>query len=118
MPKEYGNSILWGNILNTALNFILIPFAGPIGAALATLGAKITVTIVGYYYFRRATNYPILKDYLLFFIASVIPLLSVIILSAVLNEKILLTLIFILIYSLLVWSIYNKYFKLRMIKTS
>lgn len=74
MSKEYGTSIFLGNILNTILNFSLIPFFGAIGAALATMAAKIIVTVVGYIYFKKITDYPIAADFLCFTIASVFPL--------------------------------------------
>jgi O-antigen/teichoic acid export membrane protein len=75
MSREYGTSIFWGNVLNTVLNFSLIPFFGAIGAALATLAAKIIVTVVGYIYFRKTTDYPIATDFFYFFLASAFPLL-------------------------------------------
>jgi O-antigen/teichoic acid export membrane protein len=75
MSREYGTSIFWGNVLNTILNFSLIPFYGAIGAALATMAAKIIVSVVGYIFFKKATDYPLAADFLYFFIASVFPLL-------------------------------------------
>jgi O-antigen/teichoic acid export membrane protein len=75
MSREYGTSIFWGNVLNTVLNFSLIPFWGAIGAALATLAAKIIVTVVGYIFFRKTTDYPIGTDFFYFFLASAFPLI-------------------------------------------
>jgi O-antigen/teichoic acid export membrane protein len=62
-PREYGNSTLLGGALNMALNFALIPRYGGFGAAWATVAAKVAVTLSGVRYFRRATNYPLVRDF-------------------------------------------------------
>jgi O-antigen/teichoic acid export membrane protein len=114
MSKEYGSSIYWGNVLNTALNFTLIPFFGAIGAALATLAAKIIVTIVGYIYFKAATDYPIAKEFTYFFIASAVPLLLVYALSFATSNTIVLGVAFSIAYVLIVAGFYINYFKARL----
>lgn len=111
MSKEYGNSIFWGNVLNTLLNLALIPFMGAAGAALATLAAKLIVTIVGYGYFRKATGYPIVKDFLLFFIASLIALLLVYLLSMAVSDSYVLMAVFGAGYLAIVGVMYQVYFK-------
>jgi O-antigen/teichoic acid export membrane protein len=114
MQKEFGNSILWGNILNTLLNFTLIPFMGAIGAALATLAAKLIVTVVAYVYFRKVTDYPIVKDFAYFFAASIIPLLFVYIASFITTIDLILIPVYGVIYLLLVAVMYKKYFSINM----
>lgn len=111
MSKEYGNSVLWGNVLNTLLNVTLIPFMGAVGAALATLAAKLIVTIVGYVYFRKATDYPIVKDFLIFFVSSVVPLLLISLVSAVVSNSYVLMVLFGVSYLVIVWFMYKLYFK-------
>lgn len=81
MAKEYGNSIFCGNITNIILNFTLIPIYGAIGAATATLGAKLIVTVVGLTFFKRVTDYPIIADFIYFVAASSIPLIIVYLIS-------------------------------------
>jgi O-antigen/teichoic acid export membrane protein len=63
-PREYGNSTAFGGVLNLGLNFGLIPPYGGLGAAWATVAAKIAVTLAGIRYFRRATDYPLVRDFL------------------------------------------------------
>ena len=62
-PREYGNSTLFGGALNLGLNFALIPPFGGFGAAWATVAAKVAVTLAGIRYFRRATDYPLVRDF-------------------------------------------------------
>lgn len=62
-PREYGNATAVGGALNIALNFALIPTYQAVGAAWATLAAKVAVTLVGIRYFRRAADYPLLRDF-------------------------------------------------------
>jgi O-antigen/teichoic acid export membrane protein len=62
-PREYGNSTGLGGILNLGLNFTLIPPYQGLGAAWATVAAKVAVTLAGIRYFRRTTDYPILRDF-------------------------------------------------------
>lgn len=61
--REYGNSTLVGGVLNLGLNFALIPSYAGFGAAWATVAAKVAVTIAGIRYFRRATDYPLVRDF-------------------------------------------------------
>jgi len=61
-PREYGNSTLFGGVLNLGLNFALIPTYQAFGAAWATVAAKIAVTLAGVRYFQRATDYPLVRD--------------------------------------------------------
>jgi O-antigen/teichoic acid export membrane protein len=62
-PREYGNSTLLGGALNLGLNFALIPPYEGFGAAWATVAAKVAVTLAGIRYFRRATDYPLVRDF-------------------------------------------------------
>ncbi len=111
MAKEFGGSILWGNVLNTALNFSLIPFWGALGAAVATLAAKIVVTVLGYNYFRKATDYPIVRDFLYFFGASVVPLLAVFGLAALWPGRYYLFVVYGAIYLMLAGLLFRYRFK-------
>jgi O-antigen/teichoic acid export membrane protein len=61
-PREYGNATAAGGVVNLILNVALIPSFGGFGAAWATVGAKVAVTVVGLRYFRRATDYPLVRD--------------------------------------------------------
>lgn len=61
--REYGNAILAGSGTSLALNAVLIPATGGLGAALATVGAKVVVTVIGVRYFRGISHYPILRHY-------------------------------------------------------
>lgn len=69
-PHEYANAHLAGFATNMVANIVLIPPLLAIGAALASIFAKIGVAIVGYVGFRRATKYPMLTDFLLYFAMS------------------------------------------------
>jgi O-antigen/teichoic acid export membrane protein len=111
MSREFGNSVTWGTVINTVLNFMLIPFLGAIGAALATLAAKIIVTIVAYLYFIKATDYPVLKQFLYFFTASSVALLLVYILSLVATNNYMLIAVYGLVYILIISRFYKTYFK-------
>lgn len=118
MSREYGNSILWGNILNTILNFTLIPLWGAVGAAVATLAAKLIVTVVGYVYFRVATDYHILKDFNWFFAASSIPLILMPLISGVVPNRYLLMGVFAFVYILIVGAAYKSHFQRAMANDS
>lgn len=61
--REYGNALGLGGALNLGLNLALIPSLKGFGAAWATVAAKIVVTVIGVHYFRRATNYPLIRDF-------------------------------------------------------
>lgn len=61
--REYGNSTLLGGALNLGLNFAIIPPYGGYGAAWATVAAKVAVTLAGIRYFRRVTDYPLVRDF-------------------------------------------------------
>jgi O-antigen/teichoic acid export membrane protein len=63
-PREYGNSTALGGALNLGLNAALIPVFGGVGAAWATVAAKVAITVFGIRYFRRASDYPIVRDIL------------------------------------------------------
>lgn len=116
MSREYGSSIFWGNVLNTILNFSLIPFFGAVGAALATLAAKVIVTVVGYVYFIRVTNYPIARDFIYFFIASIIPLLIVYAINFVFHSSYILAAIYGMVYLVIIYFMYDRYFKINQSK--
>lgn len=62
-PREYGNATGLGGALNLGLNVALIPPFKGFGAAWATVVAKIAVTLIGIRYFRRATDYPLVRDF-------------------------------------------------------
>lgn len=62
-PSEYGNATAFGGAVNLVLNFALIPAYGGFGAAWATVAAKVAVTLAAIRYFRRAMNYPIIRDF-------------------------------------------------------
>ena len=70
MPRQYGNSIFAGNVANLALNLLLIPSFQAVGAAVATLAAKIAVTVLGLRHFRQATTYPVVADFSVYFAIS------------------------------------------------
>lgn len=114
MQREFGTSIFWGNVLNTVMNFALIPLWGAVGAALATLGAKVIVTIVSYVYFRRVTDYPIVTDFSWFFIASAIPLVLVVLAARLFTNPFVLTALFGVVYCALVVAIYQAFFRERL----
>jgi O-antigen/teichoic acid export membrane protein len=73
-PREFGNSLLFGGAVNLALNFALIPSFGGLGAAWATVAAKVAITIVGIRYFRRATDYPLIRDLIEYLALSAVAL--------------------------------------------
>jgi len=116
MSREYGNSILWGNIINIILNFVLIPFFGAAGAALSVLAAKLTVNIVSYKYFKDATNYPIIKDFAYFFTAAIIPLAVISIMALIIHNAYMLMMIFIATYLALMFLFYRRYFGIAVSK--
>jgi O-antigen/teichoic acid export membrane protein len=62
-PREYGNSQAIGGALNLGLNFVLIPPFRGSGAAWATVAAKVAVTLAGLRYFRRVSDYPLIRDF-------------------------------------------------------
>lgn len=62
-PKEYSRALLAGSGANLAGNVLLIPSLLGIGAAVATIVAKLSVASVGFVGFRRVVNYPILADF-------------------------------------------------------
>ena len=109
MAREYGNSILWGNLLNLFFNLTLIPFMGALGAALATVAAKLIVTAAGYIYFKRAVHYPILRDFAYFFSAAVVSMLFAIIITIITASSHIGMIIFVIIYIVIILIIYNDY---------
>lgn len=74
LPREYGNSTSLGGLLNLGLNLALIPSFGGLGAAWATVAAKVAVTVAGLRYFRRATDYPLVRDFGLYSAISAVAL--------------------------------------------
>src|SRR4029077_5042597 len=60
--REYGNAILAGNVTNLVGNVILTPSLGPVGAALATVAAKIAVTLAGMRTFRSTSSFAIVRE--------------------------------------------------------
>jgi O-antigen/teichoic acid export membrane protein len=75
-PREYGNSILAGSIANLLLNIALIPQLMGIGAALATVGAKLVVAAFALTPFRARSSYPVVRDLSAYGMASGVALLS------------------------------------------
>jgi len=63
-PREFGNATGLGGAFNLIFNVLLIPPFQGLGAAWATVLAKVVVTIAGIRYFRRATDYPLVRDWL------------------------------------------------------
>jgi O-antigen/teichoic acid export membrane protein len=114
MQREFGTAVFWGNILNIIMNFALIPFYGAAGAAVATLAAKIIVTVVAYYYFKNVTNYPVVTDFTWFFIASLVPLVFVLIAAQFTTNNYLLTTVYGVLYFAIIFVIYRKVFRARM----
>ena len=71
-PREYGNAVLGGSVVNLVLNLALIPPMAGIGAAVATVAAKVAVTLAGIRYFWKATSYPVLRDFVVYFAISAV----------------------------------------------
>jgi len=69
-PRQYGNAMTLGGVVNLALNVALIPFFGGLGAAWATIAANIAVAVAGFRYFRMATDYPVARDVVYYLMAS------------------------------------------------
>ena len=69
-PQAYGRAVLAGGVANIAMNVLLIPAFAGIGAAVATIGAKVTVGLWGYRTFRRITDYPVGRHLAFYAIAS------------------------------------------------
>ena len=72
LGREYGNAVLAGNVTNVAGNLALTPALGATGAALATVAAKIAVTVVGLGPFRATSTFPIIRWSIRYFTASVL----------------------------------------------
>jgi O-antigen/teichoic acid export membrane protein len=70
LGREYGNAVLAGNITNVAANVVLIPPLGATGAALATVAAKVAVTVFGLGPFRATSKFPILGWSMRYLMAS------------------------------------------------
>lgn len=111
LSRAYGSSIFWGNVVNMALNVVLIPFFGALGAAVATLAAKVAVTIVGYLYFRQATAYPICRDFAYFIACSLLALLLAFAVSLVMKSASVQMVVFAVVYLLTLYQSYRVYFK-------
>jgi O-antigen/teichoic acid export membrane protein len=69
-PRAYGNSVLAGGLANLALNISLIPAFLGIGAALATVGARLAVVLAAIRPFRNLSDYPVLTDFSEYCLAS------------------------------------------------
>jgi O-antigen/teichoic acid export membrane protein len=74
--RAYGNAILAGNITNLVGNAILTPSLGPVGAALATVAAKIAVTVAGVRTFRIASSFAIVRESVRYVGASVVAVVA------------------------------------------
>ena len=62
-PRDYSAAQVTGTVVNVIANVILVPLFLAVGAALANLTAKAGVAIVGFRGYRRATQYPVLRDF-------------------------------------------------------
>lgn len=71
-PQAYGRAVLAGGVANIAMNVLLIPAFAGVGAAVATIGAKVTVGIWGYRTFRRITDYPVGRHLAFYAVASAV----------------------------------------------
>ncbi len=111
MQREFGSSVFWGNVINTVLNFALIPYWGAVGAAIATLAAKILVTVVAYRYFVKALAYPLIKDFSYFFVASALPLMLVVVLAKFVAYDALLIAVYGVSYFAILFFMYRSYFQ-------
>ena len=69
--REYGNAVLAGNATNLVGNVLLTPSLGPLGAALATVAAKVAVALAGLRTFRSTSSVAILRESVRFLSASV-----------------------------------------------
>lgn len=73
MDKSYAISVFCGAIMNLSLNFILIPYLGAIGAAIATIAAEASVCIYQLIVTRKMQPYgKYVKNNLPFLIASIV----------------------------------------------
>lgn len=61
-PRAYGDAVLAGGLANILLNVTLIPALGAIGAAAATVVAKLVSSIVGFRTFAESSGYRIARD--------------------------------------------------------
>lgn len=68
--KPYGDAVTAGALVSLLLNAALIPPMGGIGAAIATVGAKAAVTLIGFRLFRKIVDYPIVVDFVHYAVAS------------------------------------------------
>jgi O-antigen/teichoic acid export membrane protein len=62
-PREYGDATALGGLVNLVLNVALIPRFGGVGAAWATVAAKVAVTLAGVRYHVRTVDYPLVRDF-------------------------------------------------------
>ncbi|BEH09162.1 MULTISPECIES: oligosaccharide flippase family protein [Geobacter] len=102
MAREYGATMIYGNIFNVLLNVALIPSLGGVGAALSTVAAKLAVALAAYRHFRNVTDYPILSDLLLFAVMACAPLLLVLALGLAVENPVILMAVYAASYAALV----------------
>jgi O-antigen/teichoic acid export membrane protein len=74
-PREYGNSVFAGSLTNIVLNVVLIPPFLGLGAALATVAAKLAVVIAAIGPFRARSEYPVLSDFVQYCVAAAVALI-------------------------------------------
>ena len=86
---EYGNAVLSGNVTNMALNITLIPTLQGHGAALATIASQVAIAGLGMRAFRRATDYPLGRDFTLYLTFSSAGLAGALIAMRLLGESLL-----------------------------
>jgi len=73
-PRAYGNSVLAGGVANLGLNVGLIPTFLGVGAAVATVGAKVAVVLAAVRPFRKLSDYPVMIDFGEYCLASAVAL--------------------------------------------
>jgi O-antigen/teichoic acid export membrane protein len=69
-PHAYRSAVLGGGVANLIMNILLIPAFSGIGAAVATIGGKVTAGVWGYATFRRLTDYPVVRHVAFYAVAS------------------------------------------------
>lgn len=88
--KEFTISVMFGALINFAANLILIRFLGAIGAAIGTIIAELTVTIIQMYFVRKDFEYrkffKMMKNY---FLSSMIMFLVCFIIGKIVDNNML-----------------------------
>lgn len=88
--KEYTYSVVIGAIVNFAINLMLIPKYGAIGAAIGTIIAEATVTAAQISYTKKYIDYKkILKLTKNYFISSIVMLIMIIVVKVIIGNSLL-----------------------------